>query len=520
MDVFEQGLSTQQNGTQESNIDVISLDSSLSSEQEAEVENNNASSTSTSSSKISRSNDILSESLNIIEYEIPSHEPMTYKDAIHYNPTKEDCYKTRLCLKAIGISKFIDLSLSETPGASDFVYLIKLLGFAPKEYPEDENSTETVYTLVKYLQRAMHRVITTRTKKLDFHTIDHLIEAIKTSKNILVLTGAGISTSLGIPDFRSSEGFYTKLQEQGLDDPQTVFDLEYFKQDPSLFYSIAHLVLPPEGSFTPLHGFIKLLADKGSLLRNYTQNIDNLEANAGIPSEKVIQCHGSFATASCITCKYKIPGETIFEEIRNSELPLCPFCIKRRQKLIKEIEALDDSEQGISRHSFSFLGSTVKRSYAESYGVMKPDITFFGEDLPRVFHDNIIQDVKNCDLLLCIGTSLKVAPVSEIVNKVKPEIPQVLINKDPVTHTEFDISLLGYCDELIVYLCEAMGWKIDHPKVDELLDSIEGLMELEGESGRYQLVLKEEESQEVTQLQATPIESSHRQFQEASLMGL
>jgi NAD-dependent SIR2 family protein deacetylase len=71
------------------------------------------------------------------------------------------------------------------------------------------------------------------------------------------------------------------------------------------------------GNFTPSpsHKFIKLLEDKGKLLRNYTQNIDTLEQVAGI--ERVVQCHGSFASASCVSCKNKVSFESIKSDIIN-----------------------------------------------------------------------------------------------------------------------------------------------------------------------------------------------------------
>ena len=103
-----------------------------------------------------------------------------------------------------------------------------------------------------------------------------------------------------------------------------------------------------------------------------------------------------------------------------------------------------------------------------SYGVLKPDITFFGEALPNKFHKSIREDILECDLLICIGTSLKVAPVSEIVNMVPSHVPQVLINRDPVKHAEFDLSLLGYCDDIAAMVAQKCGWTIPHKKWNDL----------------------------------------------------
>lgn len=141
---------------------------------------------------------------------------------------------------------------------------------------------------------------------------------------------AQISTSLGIPDFRSKDtGLYSKLAHLGLSDPQEVFDIHVFQEDPSIFFSIAKDILPTEKKFSPTHGFIKLLQDKGKLLTNYTQNIDNIEANAGVLPENIVQCHGSFATATCVKCQHKVNGDAIFNEIKEGITPECNVCRKR-----------------------------------------------------------------------------------------------------------------------------------------------------------------------------------------------
>ena len=138
-----------------------------------------------------------------------------------------------------------------------------------------------------------------------------------------------ISTSLGIPDFRSKEtGLYSQLQNLGLSDPQEVFDITLFREDPSIFYSVAKDILPSSKKYSPTHAFIRLLQDKGKLLTNFTQNIDNLEGHAGILPEKLIQCHGSFATATCIECKYQVPCEKIYYGLKAGKVARCDNCIK------------------------------------------------------------------------------------------------------------------------------------------------------------------------------------------------
>lgn len=128
----------------------------------------------------------------------------------------------------------------------------------------------------------------------------------------------------------------------GLSDPQEVFDIDVFREDPGIFFSIAKDILPMEKKWSPTHGFIRLLQDKGKLLTNYTQNIDNIEANAGVLPEKIVQCHGSFATATCVKCRHKVPGDAIFGEIREGNIPRCTAC--------KDQIAADElKQQGLKR---------------------------------------------------------------------------------------------------------------------------------------------------------------------------
>ena len=111
-----------------------------------------------------------------------------------------------------------------------------------------------------------------------------------------------------------------------------MFDIEVFRNDPRIFYSFARQILPSATAFSPTHAFLKLLQDKSKLLRVYTQNIDNLEQLAGIREDKLVQCHGSFATASCMRCKLQVSGDEIREDVLNGVVPKCPACEVEREK--------------------------------------------------------------------------------------------------------------------------------------------------------------------------------------------
>lgn len=260
-----------------------------------------------------------------------------------------------------------------------------------------------------------------RKKRKDINTLEDVVRLLHESKKILVLTGAGVSVSCGIPDFRSRDGIYARLAVDfpDLPDPQAMFDIEYFRRDPRPFFKFAKEIYPGQFQPSPCHKFISMLDKQGKLLRNYTQNIDTLEQVAGV--KRIIQCHGSFATASCLVCKHKVDCEAVREDIFNQVVPHCPRC--------PDIPL----------------------------AIMKPDIVFFGENLPEFFHRAMKQDKDEVDLLIVIGSSLKVRPVALIPNSIPHEVPQILINREQLPHLNFDVELLGDCDVIINELCHRLA---------------------------------------------------------------
>lgn len=92
--------------------------------------------------------------------------------------------------------------------------------------------------LLGFAKVALGRVLRRREKLADVNTVDDAIELLRNAKRIIVLSGAGISTSCGIPDFRSTNGLYAQLHDEGnydLDDPQQMFDITYFREHPEVF---------------------------------------------------------------------------------------------------------------------------------------------------------------------------------------------------------------------------------------------------------------------------------------------
>ncbi|KZT43246.1 SIR2-domain-containing protein [Sistotremastrum suecicum HHB10207 ss-3] len=273
----------------------------------------------------------------------------------------------------------------------------------------------------------MHKILRRRERREEIWSPNHAIELIKSSKKIVVLTGAGISTSCGIPDFRSENGLYAELREKNefdLEDPHQMFDIHYFKQHPHVFYSFAHKIYPSNFQPSPCHRFLALLEQKDKLLRNYTQNIDGLERKAGV--QRVLQCHGSFSTATCVQCRTKVPGQDIEADILSQRVPYCRACAKAAPPRPKRKKA--------KKRKSGWQSDESEKEPPPNPSIMKPDITFFGEGLISDFDDLLSKDTEQADLLLIIGTSLQVAPVSEVVSLMPHSIPQVRLQVSKHIH--------------------------------------------------------------------------------------
>ncbi|SMQ52072.1 unnamed protein product [Zymoseptoria tritici ST99CH_3D7] len=259
---------------------------------------------------------------------------------------------------------------------------------------------------------------------LSGRTIDALASYIKSGhcKKVVVMTGAGISTSAGIPDFRSPEtGLYANLARLNLPYAEAVFDISYFREKPEPFYTLAHELYPGKFRPTITHSFIKLLHDKGLLLKHFTQNIDTLDREAGVPGDLIIEAHGSFARQSCIECKASYPDDDIRAHINAKTIPRCYEC----------------------------------------KGLVKPEIVFFGEQLPAEFFAARGLPAE-ADLCMVMGTSLTVQPFASLPGMCRDDTPRVLINQERVGGLggrSDDVLILGDCDDGVRKLAEACGWK-------------------------------------------------------------
>lgn len=297
------------------------------------------------------------------------------------------------------------------------------------DYETDDDDIEAAHMFMSQLQM---------NASMPMNTIDDVVSRILDGrcKQVVVLSGAGVSVAAGIPDFRSpGTGLYDNLQKYNLPFPEAVFDLDFYRYNPQPFVSLAKELWPGNSVYYPTlsHYFIRLLEDKNILLRNYTQNIDGLEILAGVPPEKMVECHGQFRNAACIQCKSPYDGDLCKKKIVGEGLvPTCDAC----------------------------------------GGLVKPKIVFFGESLPERFGQTIQQDLFSADLLIVMGTSLKVAPVSLIPELMDVTCPRVLFNRDLVgnflyARRPLDVWEGGDCDISISNFCTKLGWAHDLNKLHE-----------------------------------------------------
>lgn len=157
-------------------------------------------------------------------------------------------------------------------------------------------------------------------------------------------------------------------------------------------------------------------------------------------------------------------GSAIKEDIFAHRVPMCPDCDARA--LLKR------QQRAKAKKSNKNAGSSWDDRDDEDdddhilpgLGVMKPCITFFGEKLSDEFDICLLEDREKVDLLIVMGTSLKVAPVSELIGHLPHATPVILINRTPVLHMAMDIQLLGDADAIVAYLCQRLGWALPPPK--------------------------------------------------------
>uniref|UniRef100_A0A0A9YER2 NAD-dependent deacetylase sirtuin-2 n=1 Tax=Lygus hesperus TaxID=30085 RepID=A0A0A9YER2_LYGHE len=262
-------------------------------------------------------------------------------------------------------------------------------------------------------------------------------------KKVVTLSGAGISTAAGIPDFRSPDtGLYDKLKKYNLPYAQAVFERKYFDKNPKPFFALLKETLCKEYKPTIAHYFIKLLEEKGLLLRHFTQNVDGLERLAGVSDTRMIEAHGTVYTSRCMKCKTEYDLQWLRDQLiyQGKSIPYCqePYC----------------------------------------QGIVKPNVILFGETLDSQFSTAVNKDLPRCDLLIVMGTSLVVEPFASAVKKVHSSCSRIIINNIPVGEhlgivyegsKDFsrkkrkdswrDIFIQGSCDDGVLHLAKLFKWE-------------------------------------------------------------
>ncbi|RAH46061.1 DHS-like NAD/FAD-binding domain-containing protein [Aspergillus brunneoviolaceus CBS 621.78] len=235
--------------------------------------------------------------------------------------------------------------------------------------------------------------------------LPQILHQIRTQQiqRIVVLVGAGISTAAGIPDFRTpGSGLYDQLQplRHLLPYPEALFSLSYFKHTPEPFYAIARARHPRTLRPTRTHAFLLLLSRKNLLHFLFTQS------------------------TRCWKCGTACPDSKMREAVRMGAVPYCS---------VAECEG----------------------------GVVKPDVVFFGEEIPPEYAEREAV-VREAELMLVLGTSLKVAPCSQLPRLVREGVPRVLVNREAagdLGKRPGDVCVLGDCDDGVCELAEALGWR-------------------------------------------------------------
>ncbi|XP_058490849.1 NAD-dependent protein deacetylase sirtuin-2 [Solea solea] len=319
---------------------------------------------------------------------------------------------------------------------------------AKPEEEDDVSSEEEETEDMDFLRNLFSRTLglDSTNKVLDELTLEGVAQYIQSGKckNIICMVGAGISTSAGIPDFRSPEtGLYANLQKYNLPYPEAIFQIDYFKKHPEPFFALAKELYPGQFKPTICHYFMKMLKDQGLLKRCYTQNIDTLERVAGLVGDDLIEAHGTFYTSHCVSfcCHREYNLDWMKEKIFADDIPKCDKCSS----------------------------------------LVKPDIVFFGENLPARFFSSVKTDFPRCDLLIIMGTSLQVQPFASLVSRVSKSCPRLLINMERAGQAEPLLGLLGFgggmdfdsdkayrdvahissCDDGCLALADLLGWKAE-----------------------------------------------------------
>ena len=248
--------------------------------------------------------------------------------------------------------------------------------------------------------------------------IESVRDWIAAAKRVVVLTGAGISTDSGIPDFRGPNGVWTRNPAA-----EKMSDIRYYTADPEVLRASWRARMEhPAWSARPNAGHLALaeLERQGRLHALITQNIDGLHLRAGNSCERVIEVHGNLHQAICLSCGWRGPMHAVLERVRaGEEDPPCATC----------------------------------------GGILKSDTISFGQQLVPAVIDRAMQSAQEGDLLLAVGTSLKVFPIANAVPIAQAAGARIVImNAEPTQFDDIaDARLDGSISDELPLVCGTAG---------------------------------------------------------------
>ncbi|KAL0129043.1 hypothetical protein PUN28_004029 [Cardiocondyla obscurior] len=262
-----------------------------------------------------------------------------------------------------------------------------------------------------------------------------LKEFIDKHERLCVLTGAGISTESGIPDYRSAEvGLYARSNHR------PVLYKEFCSSEAirRRYWARNYVGWPRFFSLKPniTHNILKYLEDIGKVGCIVTQNVDNLHSKAG--SKKVIELHGTAFKVMCLHCDHKIFRHKLQEVFQK----LNPSMIATAQMIRPDgdVELSQEQVEGFNVPACNNCG-----------GILKPDIVFFGDNVPHDKVQNVKANVENLDALLILGTTLSTFSAYRIVLQAIDAAKAIAIVNIGETRAdkEVDLKIKGRCGDVL-----------------------------------------------------------------------
>jgi NAD-dependent deacetylase len=244
-------------------------------------------------------------------------------------------------------------------------------------------------------------------------SVEALVELIRRRQPCVVLTGAGVSTESGIPDFRSPTGLWAKF------DPLEFGSLEAFRRDPRKVWSFykPRVAMLAEAEPNPAHLALAELERLGFVQAVVTQNIDLLHTRAG--SREVVEVHGSIRTSSCPGCGETYPLPRVLELLADADAPVCPACGE----------------------------------------ILKPDVVFFGELLSPTAMTRASELAGAAGLLLVVGSALEVYPVAGLpLETIRAGGELAIVNRGSTAlDRQASVRINGSAGETLAALASALS---------------------------------------------------------------